>query len=609
MLWSGLLGGCYSPSPPLGVPCSSTQECPNGQECDLLTNVCGYPTEARTLRDDTAADFDGGDLQGAVIESGGFVGPVPYFVHGVRATGIAGNQLAADIDAVQFDDLAQITPTGRGVLRGVDIGLGDGVPPLLGFTSGDDITVLLEGEIYLDAPGNYTFELRANDIGFIEIAAPGSATFERLGDADITAVTFPYSAPSAGWYRFRGAFADSMQYFEWELRYRPPTGGMRSIPDDIVRARVDGLDGVIVDGFDEAWMALYVGVGLTDKLDGLTFTGPNPYGLDLGVSSHTLRWTAQFLVDMEGDYRFKLDTSQGHRAWIDGMQVANDFNGAAQVTTTMPIHLVAGWHDLVIDAVKTGGSSSRLSFTVESGPQFAGGAIPPDHLRPVSGRNVRFSSGTNSTNVDLVDGATVSRSVGLDVPAGITTLAIDANFYVSHPLREQLTVTLDPAVGSNISLLAAGDFTGPGDVVQHDVIPVDRGGSNFNFIIGDTTVDTPPMIGVVEWVTVTTTYAGGRPPYEASATYTSTVRDLGAARFNELTWSMRQAQVEPIVSVRTCDEEAACEAEPWTTVLDGAVPSAPARRYFQYKVEITSDLDVPTSLDWIDLQYVGYVEP
>src|SRR5689334_7642440 len=89
VLWSGLFAaGCYSPNPPLGAPCNSSHECPEGQECDLLTNVCGYPTESRTLRDDTADDFTGGALDGAIIEAGGFVGPVPYFVQGVRATGI-----------------------------------------------------------------------------------------------------------------------------------------------------------------------------------------------------------------------------------------------------------------------------------------------------------------------------------------------------------------------------------------------------------------------------------------------------------------------------------------------------------------------------------------
>lgn len=606
LLWSGLLGGCYSPNPPLGVPCTDSHECPEGQECDLLTNVCGYPTESRMFRDDSAAQFEGGALDGAVIESGGFVGPVPYFVQGVRLTGITGNRLAADVKTVTFDELAQITPTGRGVFRGVDIELGDGVPALLGFSSGDDITILVEGEIWLDTPGAYMFEFRGNDVGFLDVAAPG-ADFVRVGDAGTTSVLLPYTAPSAGWYRFRGAFADSMNFIEWELRYRlPGTGFVRGIPDDTVRARVGDLDGVIVDAWDEPWVAVLMGTGLTDKIDGLTFAG-SPYGFNLGGGAYSVRYTAQFLVDMEGDYRFKLDTSQGHRAWLDGMQIANVYNGAAQVTTTPPMHVVAGWHDIVIDVVKTGGPMGRYSFTVESGPQFAGAGFPRDHLRPVSGRAARFNSGENGTYTDLVDGMTITRGIGLDLPAGITTLAIDSSFLVTHPLQAQLSVTLDPPAGANIVLLAAAALSGVGDYTQHNVIPTANAGTQFNFIVGDSLVDA--MIGAIGWAAVTLTYSGGRPPYEAAASYTSTVRDLDMARFGAISWQMRQAPDDPIVSVRTCDEAMACDAEPWTQVTNGETPTAPPRKYFQYKVDIVSGVDVPASLDWIDLQYVGYIAP
>lgn len=606
-LWAAFVTGCYSPDAPFGVPCSASQECPDGQECDLLTNVCGYPTEERALRDDTATEFEGGTLDNAMIEAGGFVGPIPYFVQGVRATGITGNQIATST-GVTFEALAQLPATGHGVLRGVDIGFGEAVPALLGLTAGDDITVLVEGELWLEAAGDYSFDLRCNDTGFIDIAAPGAA-FVRVADAaGMTPKPFTYTVSAPGWYRFRGAVADSMLAMDWELRYKAPnvSGGLRQIPDDIVRAPVADLDGPIVDVFDEAWLALMVGTGLTDKLDNLSFTQP-PYGFDTGVGDYTLRWTAQFLVDTEGDYRFKLDTSQGHRAWIDGVRVANAFGGAAEVTTTNPIHLVAGWHDLTIDGVKTGGTSSRFSFTVESGPQFAGGGIPRDHLRPVSGRDVRFTSAQSQPYVDLVDGMTVSRSVTMDLPPGVTPQIIDASFSVTHPLQPQLSVILDPPSGANITMLAPADLAGTGVYQGHDVIPNDRNGTTFTFIAGDSTVDA--MIGVLQWISVTTTYTGGRPPYDARVVYTSTVRDLDVARFGALTWQMRQAKAEPTVSVRTCDEETGCEAEPWTPVASGATPAVPARKYLQYRVEIDSSTDVPSSLDWIDLQYVGYVVP
>ena len=50
--------GCYDPLVPLGIPCGPMGECPNGQECDKITNTCEEPTELRVWRDDSAADFN-----------------------------------------------------------------------------------------------------------------------------------------------------------------------------------------------------------------------------------------------------------------------------------------------------------------------------------------------------------------------------------------------------------------------------------------------------------------------------------------------------------------------------------------------------------------------
>lgn len=40
MVW---VTACYSPSPPSGVPCSSNDQCPNGQDCNLDTGICNGP--------------------------------------------------------------------------------------------------------------------------------------------------------------------------------------------------------------------------------------------------------------------------------------------------------------------------------------------------------------------------------------------------------------------------------------------------------------------------------------------------------------------------------------------------------------------------------------
>ncbi|MFN0248265.1 MAG: hypothetical protein ACKV2T_15340, partial [Kofleriaceae bacterium] len=440
---------------------------------------------------------------------------------------------------------------------------------------------------------------------FIDLAPPGG-NFVRLGSAT-AAQSFPYMVTTPGWHRFRGATADSTMNFDWELRYRPPGQNFfRDVPHDELRARVDGLDGAIVDGFEDPFVALHLLTGLVDKLHDLTFTS-TPYRAQLGTV-YSLRWSAQFLIDTPGDYRFRIETPHGHRAWINGSQVANTYGNASLMTTTPAMALTPGWHDVVIDAVKTSSATAgRFSFTVMDGPQFAGGGFPPDHLRPVAGRVARFRTGSNTGDLDMTDGMTVTQNVGLGLPSGIQPLALDSSVSLTHPLLPQVSVVLDPANGANVTLVAAGSLTGMGGHTQHDVVPVDRVGSSFNYIIGDATVDT--MTGVLEWNSITVTYTGGRAPYESSFSYTSTVREIDAVRLGALSWQTRQSALTPLVSARTCDEAPACETETWAPVTNGETPTVPARKYFQYQVEMTTDGNVPASLDWIDLQYVGYVEP
>lgn len=607
VLWSGLFSvGCYSPNPPLGIPCSSSHECPEGQECDLLTNVCGFPTETRSLRDDSVEDFMAGTLENAIIEPGGFVGPIPYFIGGVRVTGLDGDQLDdGALETVTFEDLAQLPVMGRGVARTFEIDFREDAPYTLNI-DGNNSTVLVEGEIYLDAPGMYAFELRANDLGFLDMAPPGSTQYTRVVES--VSNTFDagtFDAPAIGWYRFRGAFADSDQYFEYEVRYDPPgQGGFRDVPADKIRARVDGIEGAIIDGFEEPYLLYFAASGVGALPFGEEVAG-DPFGLPVGFGTYSFRWTAQFLVDVEGEYRFEIDTSQGHRAWIDGTSIANVFNGASQQTVTEDIHLTAGWHDIVLDFLKTGGDA-HVSFGYAGGPAGVG-AIAADHVRPVSARSVRWAGGTNGSSVDILDSMSASRSVTLDLPSGITALSVDTGLYLNHPMHTTLSITLDPPALGNITLAAVGSLSGTGELFRRDSIPPDRSGSSFIVIVADTVADV--LEGTFESLAATIVYSGGRPPFDPIATYTSPVREIGAARLGPVRWSVRQQIMDPVVSVRTCDESAACESEAWAVVLAGDTPTVPARRYLQYKIEIHNNQDVPAALDWIEVEYVGYVEP
>jgi hypothetical protein len=351
---------------------------------------------------------------------------------------------------------------------------------------------------------------------------------------------------------------------------------------------------------------LYFAGGGVDAVPFEATIAGDPFGLPVGFGSYSFRWTGQILVDVDGAYRFDIDTSQGHRAWIDGVSIANAYNGTPQHTVTTDIQLSAGWHDLVVDFLKTGGSA-RVSFGYAGGPAGEG-AIPKDHLRPVNARSVRWAGGANGTAIDIVDGMAANRSATLDLPSTFSPLVLDTGMYLTHPLHSSLSIALDPPAGGNITLAAAASLSGMGSLYRRDTIPPDRGGTSFIIIVTDTVVDT--MVGTIDSISIALTYAGGRPPFEPLATYTSTVREISAARLGPVRWTVRQEFKATTVSVRTCDEIEACESEAWEVVLTtGATPTAPGRKYFQYKVEILNNEDVPASLDWIEVEYVGYVEP
>jgi len=608
-----VVAGCYGPSPALGIPCSASGACPLGQECDLLTNVCGLPTEMRVFRDDTAADFETGgpSLEGAFVESGGFIGPMPYLVGGMRVSGI-GTHVIPSLTTT-WDDVAAAPTTGQSLVRGLGFDFGGGTPWGLGLMAGDDITVVLEGEVYLDEVGTWGFELDANDIGFFEIAPPGSSTFVRVvaGDNATMAIVGTYTASSIGWHRFRGAVADATMLIQYAVRYDPPgPSGRRDIPSDRLRAPVGDYAGLVADGFDDRNLLYFVGsMNATDALAGLVL-GVNPFGMPLGTSAYSVRWSGQILIDVEGDYAFRIDSYQGHRAWIDGVSVADVFDGSAHVTVTTPTRLAPGWHDLVIDVTKQSGmTEGRMALTVSAGPAWVGESLPNDHLRPAIGRGVRWAADHSSTAVAIPDNASpATRTLSLDLPAGATALAIDTHVAVTHPVLTSVGVVLDPLVGANITIAAPGGFTGMGAASSHDSIPLSRAGASFGFVATDNVVDV--MTGSITDAAVTLVYRGGLAPFDVTSRYTSAPRELGdVVRLGTMRWSVRQPMIPPVIRVRTCDTAAACEAEAWIVVADGTTPSVEPRRFLQYQIELASDGDLPTSIDWVELDYVAHVEP
>lgn len=595
-----LLVGCYNPDAPYAVACSENGECPNGQLCDVDTNTCLPPLTV--WRDDTAADFGqtGAVLNDAAIEPAGFVGPAAYLTGRFKLTGIA-NALVTNPNT-PWDKIAGAPVAGVGFTRDLSMDFGIDTPEGLRLTSGDDITVAVEGELYLDAPGVWGFELDANDVAFVDIAPP-SGDFKRVVTSERATETGTFDVATPGWYRVRAAFSDASGSMSFQLRTDPPNrpGGFRDFTSDQIRARVDDLAGYVADGFGFGYLTDYDATALVaDSLD--SSYDSDPFGLLLGTSTWSMRWSGQVQFDAGGDYVFHIESHRGHRMWIDGKLVADAFLNTDQQSTTMPVTLAAGWHDVVVDLTKNGDNNpSRLSVRVESGPAWAGQPIPADHVRPVMGRSVRWASDENATDVAVPDAGSASRTLAIDWPSNAVPIAIETAYEINHTAQAQMSVVVDPPAGANQTLLAAGGLTGTGRAVDYASLPSADGGAGWTFIASDSTLDA--VTGVLSHAAVTIVYAGGTPPFPTSFRYESHVRELGdVIAFGVLRYQLRQTETAT-VQVRTCDTADACASEPWSEVANGAKPSVAPRRFAQYAVELATDGDHPTALDWIELAY------
>jgi hypothetical protein len=607
------LAACYSPNAPYGAPCVTDGDCPSGQSCAAETSTCAPPGEQQVWRDDSAADFGlaGAYTEEVSIEPAGFVGPAAYFAGGVRLSGIDRNAIADQ--QTPWSELAALPRAGTSFARGLELDFSD-APLGLGLTKGDDIAILVEGEIYLDMAGAWRFELTANDIGFFELAPPTSSSsssssassFTRVVADQNVATTGTYDVPGPGWYRFRGAFADAAGTAAYELRYDSPgPGNLRHVPASVLRAPAGDVSGMIVDGFEDPFLIGPVGSILeAGTLAGISFQA-DPFGLPVGNSSLSLRFSTQVLIDAAGDYALRIQSSQGHRAWLDGRSVADKLDVTPQTTVTAATALEPGWHDLVVDLNRISASSSQLDVTVAAGPTWVGQAIPSDHLRPVVGRATRWAGDAAAFTSAIPDGGTLTRTVGFDVPPDLMATRIDTQIKLNHGDLMTVEIKLDPPVGLTVTQVTAGALTGNGGYSRHGTMPASTAGGSWGFLVSDTAAG-DNLTGSVTYAGVTVLGSGGPAPFSGSYRYVSAPRDLGeVTAFSPIKWGLRQAgpASKVTVSLRSCDAEAACAEEPWTAVTEGAYPAVRPRRFAQYMVEVSGTDDIPTALDWIEIGY------
>lgn len=604
------LTGCFSPTPPSGLPCSEDGKCPDGQRCDLISRLCdgtAVDPDERVWTDDTAGDFGAGlYLDEVAIEPSGFAGPAGFFNGGLRTTGYAG-QLVGNPATATFEDIVANQAAGSGFARGWRIEYGINAPFGVGLptTSIDNVTVVFEGEIQLDVAGDWEFQLTADDAGFIDMAPPGGSFTRIVNDTFDATKSLPIPIAAPGWYRFRGAFQDNGggMFMNFQIDSPQINGGPRPVERDQMRVRVDDLAGVVIDGFDDPQNIEYFGSSRATELD-QTY-GVDAFSIPIGGGALTVRSSGQVLIDAEGDYQFTIDSVHGHRMWIDNQKIADAMSAQAEITVTAAVHLLPGWHDLVVDVQKSGGTEqARLALSMTSGGAMA--PIPSDHLRPVVARSQQFAAGQSSTPAAIADGGTATRSITVAFPSSFQTEEIQYGIEVEHDQLSTIHVDLDPP-GAAASFVVAAQGSLADDGVEYigDTVAISSAGSSWIFSATDPVL--PDLkAGRIVKCGVTHFGRGGLAPFATSYRFESHVEELGAVReLGAMAWRLRQGDASAAaMQLRTCDTADACADEPWTDVALGTIPEVPLRRFAQYGVTIATDGDVPTALDVVELRYV-----
>jgi hypothetical protein len=605
------LAACYSPSPAPGLPCTSDLQCPDGQVCSP-SQVCIASGSVRALDDDAKDDdFNDADatLENAMISRRGQVESAPWMNHGMRVVSID-RAAFSDLATVTWDQLVAEKITGQGYLYSSGIAWSDtGTPAGLNLTRGTQVTVLLEGQIFLDA-NTWKLELRADDLGFVDIAEPGSAAYRRVLATTFSATAAgTYQAKVAGWYPVRMAMTN--RTLAGNIGLRGATGNDAPSDFDASRLRTavpPEANGLVMDAFDSPALMHFRSATVSGNVLDLAY-GANPPP-DSGIATATaysVRWAGQFYVERIVD-GFTLTTEGGgHRVWVDGQLLGDHLGATAATSPLVALGLAPGWHDLVIDLDKRVTGNTAMRITGITGDQ---NAFSPENLRPVVAPAQRWLSARNvSTTLIPEPPATLTRTLAFPTIAGTVT-AVNVEFTVDHPALAELSLVARGGDGSR-TLAGAGTLTGTGYArMRFGINPGDLGvrpGSPWMLTVADNTamMGTGELREVAVSVAYTDTSAASLP-FAPVTTFISAPRDLeeGVIAFGKAMWKLRDAAgVTVVVSLRTGATEEECVAAAWQPVDAAGHTTAVPGRFVQYRVAMTTSGLIAAALDRFTLEY------
>lgn len=572
----------------------------------------GAPAGPGFFVDDTGADWNGPEASFSftAVASYGAIEPVAYYAGGllVRASddGTFTNPTAAtwnDVAAMTFTDT-------RAVMHGVRAGWGSGVPTGVGLGDGDNLTITLEGEIYLSS-GAWTFYAAVDDHLFMDIAQPVSTIYTRVISASVGAEeSAVFNATSDGWYPVRIAMSEIGGGASLSLQYSGPGVPTRAdITRHRLRFRADAIAGMTLSAFDDSRMlgdrALTIDAtspANVDWLDG------NPLDLALtGSDTFATRWAGQLRIDEPGDYTFRYITDDGQRLWVDGVRVLDDWDDTSHDNSATPISLEPGWHDLTIDHTESTGAARAVLTMASNGG--AAEPLQPSNLRPVVNRRERYDTGVDRTDRSIPDNGTTTASIAIDAPAGAKVRGLEVSYSFTHTYHGDLELRLRAPDGSVTVLRDSVGGNANGAVTERlHVTALDDASAagTWQLEARDTTsLDT----GTLSDFQLTVHHRAGEDSVPRTASYISNVKDLGPAMtgYEMLSWGERLAPGASVsLRVRSGGSPSEVTGAPWSTPLVDAngseVPEIP-RRYFQYRIDFESDGDGAPAVDWVRLDY------
>ncbi len=540
--------------------------------------------------DDTAADFSG-QLSGGVVAARGALEPDTFVMGGLHALGFRQpNNVEAITKTTSLDSLPPLgTSTGEvyGFLPSqLWPGSGPTFPKGLGINQGDFFALVLDGEIFL-TQGATMLQLKADDAAVFEIDAGDPTVFGT--DVGSGLVTATVTAPTDGWYPIRGAMGEGQGDASLQLA---TLDDVTSVPIDgaRLRARTTAAPGLVMQVFGLPELELGPNLGYDPgPLDHpMLAPGPSDYGF---MSSFSIRYEGQFLVDQPASYFVNVDIGpdrdDGYRLFVDGKLYALHWLGMPDLAPAV-IELAAGWHALVIDYGDNGGNAS-IQLALATADHVLLGPVAADHLRPVVTEGTVCALGTSSVAV-LGAGATINYPISALAPTGAVTDFVDVIYTLSNG-RAHFAATLTAGGTSDpVVIHTAANETDTGS--QYDYDPdhtafhgVPASGP-WQLAIGDSLVnENPTFTGEL----VISHHGGVLAPFSPALDYVSMPRELDATLLGPIHALGDLAGATLVLQVRTSDDPIAIAQEPWIDVDNGAIPTAAARRYFQYHVAISDD--------------------